>query len=136
MHFLKRHNAISHLINYNIDVTQNKFVWLALLWLKAKVLVTQSCLTPCDSMDCNSPGFSAHGIFQAITLEWVAISFSRSSSQPRDQTLVLSSALAGGFFTTDPLGKPFKLVWEMIKIYLNWTLNNCGCRYVNIFSKA
>ena len=49
-------------------------------------LVTKSCLTLFDPMDCSSPGFSVHGIFQARILEWVAISFSRGSSQPRDQT--------------------------------------------------
>ena len=46
--------------------------------------VTQSCLTLCDPVDCCSPGFSVSGIFQATVLEWVAISFSRGSSQPRD----------------------------------------------------
>ena len=50
--------------------------------------VTQSCLTLCDPMDCSLPGFSVHGIFQAIVLEWGAISFSRGSSQPRAQTQV------------------------------------------------
>ena len=40
------------------------------------MLVTQSCLTLCDPMDCGLPGFSIHGIFQAKRLEWVAISFS------------------------------------------------------------
>ena len=46
----------------------------------------QLCLTLCDSMDCNGslPSFSVHGIFQARVLEWVAISFSRGSSRPRD----------------------------------------------------
>ena len=39
-------------------------------------------------MDCSLPGSSIHGIFQAIVLEWVAISFSRGSSWPRDQTWV------------------------------------------------
>ena len=39
-------------------------------------------------MDCSLPGSSVHGIFQAIVLEWVAISFSRGSSQPRDRTRV------------------------------------------------
>ena len=39
----------------------------------------QSCLTLCDPMDCSLPGSSVHGIFQARILEWVAISFSRSS---------------------------------------------------------
>jgi len=48
-------------------------------------------------MDCSPPGFSVHGILQARILEWVAIPFSRGSSQPRDQTQV--SHIAGGFFT-------------------------------------
>ena len=48
----------------------------------AKLL--QSCPTLCDPMDCSLPGFSVHEIFQAKVLEWVAISFSRGSSQPRD----------------------------------------------------
>ena len=47
-------------------------------------LVAQSNLTPCDLMDCSPPGSSVYGIFQARILEWVAISFSRGSSQPRD----------------------------------------------------
>ena len=46
--------------------------------------VTQQCLTLCDPMDCSPPGSSVHGIFQARILEWVAISFSRGFSQPRD----------------------------------------------------
>ena len=41
-----------------------------------------------DPMDCSPPGSSVHGIFQARILEWVAISFSRGSSRPRDQTWV------------------------------------------------
>ena len=54
----------------------------------------------CDSVDCSPPGSSANGIFQARILEWVAISFSRGYSQPRDQTPV--SCIAGRFFTTEP----------------------------------
>ena len=50
--------------------------------------VTQSCLTLCDPVDCSLPGSSVHGILQARILEWVAISFSRGSSQPRDQAWV------------------------------------------------
>ena len=46
------------------------------------------CPTLCDPMDCSLPGSSIHGIFQAKVLEWVAISFSRGSSWPRDQTRV------------------------------------------------
>ena len=59
--------------------------------------VAQSCLTLRDPMDCSPPGSSAHGIFQARVLEWVAISFSRGSSQTRDQTQV--SCTAGRCFT-------------------------------------
>ena len=51
-------------------------------------LVTQSCLTLCDSMDCSLPGSSVRGILQARILEWVAIPFCRGSSQLRDQTQV------------------------------------------------
>ena len=50
--------------------------------------VTQSCLTLCDPMDYNLQGFSVHGSLQTRTLEWVAIYFSRGSSQPREQTWV------------------------------------------------
>ena len=54
--------------------------------------IAQSCLTLCDPMDCKLPGSSIHGIFQ-----WVAISFSRGSSQPRDWTQV--SWIVGRCFT-------------------------------------
>ena len=46
--------------------------------------VAQSCPTLCDPVDCSLPGSSVQWIFQAIVLEWIAISFSRGSSQPRD----------------------------------------------------
>ena len=58
--------------------------------------VAQSCLTLCNPMDCSPPGSSLHGILQARLLEWVAISFSRVSSQPRDRTQV--SRIAGRRF--------------------------------------
>ena len=60
------------------------------------VLVAQSCSTHCDPMDCSPLGSSVHGILQARILEWVAISFSRGSSQPRGQTQV--SRIAGRCF--------------------------------------
>ena len=55
-------------------------------------------------MDCSPPGSSVHGILQSRILEWVAMSSSRGSSQPKDQTQV--SCIAGRFFTTEPPGKP------------------------------
>ena len=65
-----------------------------------EVKVAQSCPALCDPMDC-----TVHGIFQARILEWVAVPFSRGSSQPRDQTQVSHTAggfshTVGGFFTS------------------------------------
>ena len=68
------------------------------------VLAAQLCPTLCDPMDCSPPGSSVHEIFQARILEWVAISFSRGSSQPRDQTRV--SCTASRFFTDSYKGSP------------------------------
>ena len=59
--------------------------------------VTHSCPTLCDHMDCSLPGSSVHEIFQARVLKWVAISFSRGSSQPRDQ--IQASHIVGRYFT-------------------------------------
>ena len=53
-----------------------------------EVLVTQSCSTLCDPMDCSPPVSSVHGIFQARILEWGAIPFSRGSSWSRNRTQV------------------------------------------------
>ena len=49
-------------------------------------LVAKLHLTLCDPMNCSPPGSSAHGISQTGILEWIAISFSRGSSRPRDWT--------------------------------------------------
>ena len=64
---------------------------------KSESEVAQLCPTVCDPMDCSLPGSSIRGILHARVLEWVAISFSRRSSQPRDQTQV--SCIAGRRFT-------------------------------------
>ena len=61
-----------------------------------KVLVSQLCLTLHYLMDCSPPSSYVHGILQARIVEWVAIPFSRGSSQPRDRTWV--SLTAGRFF--------------------------------------
>ena len=73
---------------------------------------SDSFVTP---MDCSASGYSLHGISQARILEWAAISLSRKSSQPRDQTRIYD--LAGKFFIIEPPGKP-------INIYKSFT-NNC-----------
>ena len=54
--------------------------------LSTETEVAQSCPTLCDPTDCSLPGSSIRGVSQARILEWVAISSSRESSLPRDQT--------------------------------------------------
>ena len=61
------------------------------------MLISQSCLILCDPTDSSPPGSSIHGILQARIVEWVAFSFSRGSSQPRDWTQVCH--IAGSFLT-------------------------------------
>ena len=73
--------------------------------------VAQSCLSLCNPMACSLPGFSVHGIFQARILEWVTISFSRRSSQPRDWTRV--SCIVGRRFT----------VWATREVRRCWILH-------------
>ena len=61
-------------------------------WFQEKIRVkmekesemAQPCPTLCNPTDCNPPSSSIHGISQARVLEWIAISFSRGSSRPRD----------------------------------------------------
>ena len=67
----------------------------------------QSCLTLCDPMDCSPPNSSVCRILQARILEWVAMLSSRDASWPRDRTcLSCDPWIAGGFFTSEPPGKP------------------------------
>ena len=95
------------------------------------VKVAQSCLTFCDPMDCSIPGFCVLRILQARILEWVAIPFSRGSSQPRDQTQV--SCTEGDSLPSEPPGKPknagvgsLSLLQEISMTQeLNWGLRPC-----------
>ena len=66
--------------------------------------VAQSCPTLCNPVECRLPGTPVHGIFQARILEWVAISFSRGSSRPRDRTHLLHCRQT--LLTYEPPGKP------------------------------
>ena len=91
---------------------QNQWMWRAtvLLWdayWSICCLVPQSCPTLYDSMDCSPAGNSVHRILQAGILEWVA--FSRGSFWPGVEPMSL--ALAGRFFTTEPLWKPSTVIF-------------------------
>ena len=59
------------------------------IYVHVYVLVTQSCLTICDTMGCSLPGSSLHGILQVRRLEWVAILFSRGSFPTQESNLCL-----------------------------------------------
>ena len=77
----------------------------------SKLVCTHACSVMSDSlnpMDCSPPGSSVHGIFQARILEWVAIPFSRGSSQPKDWTWV--SHIVGRFFA----------IWATREASLGW----------------
>ena len=77
--------------------------------MHAKLL--QLCPTLCNPMDCSLPTSSIHGILKAIIVEWVAISYSRGSSHPKDQTHIFY--IAGWFFTTRATSE------VQIRTYLN-----------------
>ena len=82
--------------------------------------IAQSCPTLCDPIDCSLPGCSVHGIFQAIVLEWIAISFSRGSSQPRARTW--ASHIVDRRFTVWAT-REVLWMWEL-DYKENWVLKN------------
>ena len=84
-------------------------------------LVTQLCPIFLQPMDSSLPGSSVHWTSQAKILEWVAIPFSKRSSQPRDRTQV--SHIAGRFFTTEP---PGVLQWRTDTGTLSSSPQVCG----------
>ena len=84
-----------------------------LLWVCLCALVPHSCpALLCYGLE--SACLFCHGILQARILEWVAVPFSRGSSQPRDRTQV--SCIAGGFFA----------LWAIINVLCACCLRSCG----------
>ena len=84
------------------------------------VKIAQSCPTLCNPMDCSLPGSSVHRIFQAIVLEWIAISFSRDLPNPGIEPG--SPALQTDALLSELLGKPRTLGSRMNKV--GWAGNN------------
>ena len=83
----------------DVQFAQSSWQPWTLAYMHGKSL--QSCPALCDPMDCSLPGSSVHGILQARILEWVAISFSRAPSWPRDQNRISYISSTGSrFFTT------------------------------------
>ena len=81
---------------------------LALHLSGGRCSVIKLCLTLCDPTDWNPPGSSVHEISQARILEWVAISFSKGSSWPRDWTCV--SCIGRRILHAEPPGKSIWVV--------------------------
>ena len=82
-------------------------------------------------MDYNLPGSSFHGIFLARILEWVAISFCRGSSQPRDQTQVSHiSCIAGKLFIAEPHGKLYLRPYNWHKVACRMS---AAVKHISIF---
>ena len=103
-------NPVKHFTDMK---TEHQRGWLSYLrlhswgedrWYQGCMSVAQSCLTLCHPRDCSPPGSSVHGILQARILGWVAISFFRGSSWPRDWTWV--SNIAGRLLTVWATRKP------------------------------
>ena len=78
--------------------------------------VAQSCTALFDPVDCTLPGSSIDGIFQARVLEWVAVSFCRGSSWPKDRTQVF--CIAGRRFTRWATGETPSYIYVYIHIYI------------------
>ena len=86
---------------YMVSLVRYIYIQSSAEALSVYVLVTQSCLTLCDPMDCSLPGSSVHGLSQARILQWVAIPFSGGSSQLRDRNPIsYVSCIGRWFFTT------------------------------------
>ena len=86
-------------------------------------LAAKSCQLFCDPMNCIPPGSSVHCIFQARILEWVAISFSRESFLPRDQTCV--SYIGRWILYSEPLGKAWTQAATAAAKLLQFCLTLC-----------
>ena len=94
-------------------------------------LVTKSCATLLQPHECSPPGSSVWGISQARTLEWVAISLSRVSSRPRDQTQV--SCLAGRFCTIEPPGKPIYMYIYIVCVCVHTYMYTHICVHTYVY---
>ena len=79
-----------------------------------KVLAAQSCLTPCNPVDCNPPGCSVHGVLQGRILKWVTISFSKGSERKfcRERSLWYRKGIDSALNSTSGSSQVLLLVHE------------------------
>ena len=111
------------------DWTINTHMYLLLHWPCDHVKLLSHVWLFCDPMDCNLPGSSVYGILQARVPEWVAISFSRGSSWPREQTWV-SHIARKMLYSLSHQGSPFTAL-----ILLNSSLRHNQCCCLVIFKE-
>ena len=102
------------------------------VYVYVKVLVAPSCPTLCNPMDCSPPGSSVHGISQARILEWVAMSFSRGSSPPRDKTHLLGRWIPYHWVTKeDTHTHTHKYIWQLCSLYIHTYI--CNILFIGIY---
>ena len=89
--------CISTITNFHLEIQFSVRILSCLVKqiFNCCILVIKLCATICDPMDYRPPGSSVHGVLLARILEWVAIYYSRGSSQPRDQTHVSQVSCVG-----------------------------------------
>ena len=116
----------------------NLHIW-ASLFLFSYVCVCSVMFDFCNLLDCSTPSPSVHGIFQVRILEWAAISSSRGSSQPRDQTCIPCASYITGRLPLSHWGSKMFLaktntLQSLISLKLNkhrWLLSKSGVRVAN-----
>ena len=95
----------------NYEIRNRNRIYCTNTMITYCVWLAQSCPTLCNPMNCSPSGSSVYGILQTSILEWVAISYSRGPSQPRDWTWV--SCILADPLPSEPPGK--MLLWLHFK---------------------
>ena len=110
MHVIFYGDLVNYYYTYEKDLSKNcqfnfhrnndsfSFCSYLLVCIAVHAKSLQSCPALCNLVDCSPPGFSVQGILQVRILEWVALSFSGRSAQPRDQTQGLNPGLPHGMW--------------------------------------
>ena len=110
-HAVKHRHKIKKKINH---LSHNRLSWIHTEYSRKWKLLSNIRL--CEPMDCSPPVSSVHVNLQARILEWVAVPFSRGSSQPRNWTRI--SCIVGRFFTSWTTREAKECSYNLIIIYL------------------
>ena len=124
-----RYTAIKNRNLFNILISSISEIYCPLDLLPGvEVLVTQSCPTLCDPLNCSPLGASIHGILQARILEWVAIPFSKASFWPRDWTCLPHCRQILYRLTQGTLGHKGYIMEKLLVMrkQLSWKMRPCA----------